>query len=154
MKELIAILIAMILMSLFFFGNYDLINTGKVVDKKYESEIKTRFSLILQGYNTYNLNERKTLPISNWKSEYQKYSSLPNDFKNMSWSYNSNSNGNYFCLSGEVFSENIINALNNIKNNYPVDSFYYNTNCGSTTNFSENPSISSGVQVSATFYIK
>jgi len=153
-KELIAILIAMILMSLFFFGNYDLINTGKVVDKKYESEIKTRFSLILQGYNTYNLNERKTLPISNWKSEYQKYSSLPNDFKNMSWSYNSNSNGNYFCLSGEVFSENIINALNNIKNNYPVDSFYYNTNCGSTTNFSENPSISSGVQVSATFYIK
>lgn len=154
MKELIAILIAMILMSLFFFGNYDLINTGKVVDKNYESEIKTRFSLILQGYNTYNLNERKTLPISNWKSEYQKYSSLPNDFKNMSWSYNSNSNGNYFCLSGEVFSENIINALNNIKNNYPVDSFYYNTNCGSTTNFSENPSISSGVQVSATFYIK
>jgi len=154
MKELIAILIAIILMSLFFFGNYDLINTGKVVDKKYESEIKTRFSLILQGYNTYNLNERKTLPISNWKSEYQKYSSLPNDFKNMSWSYNSNSNGNYFCLSGEVFSENIINALNNIKNNYPVDSFYYNTNCGSTTNFSENPSISSGVQVSATFYIK
>lgn len=154
MKELIAILIAIILMSLFFFGNYDLINTGKVVDKKYESEIKTRFSLILQGYNTYNLNERRTLPISNWQSEYQKYSSLPNDFKNMSWSYNSNSNGNYFCLSGEVFSENIINALNNIKNNYPVDSFYYNTNCGSTTNFLENPSISSGVQVSATFYIK
>ena len=154
MKELIAILIAMILMSLFFFGNYDLINTGKVVDKKYESEIKTRFSLILQGYNTYNLNERRTLPISNWQSEYQKYSSLPNDFKNMSWSYNSNSNGNYFCLSGEVFSENIINALNNIKNNYPVDSFYYNTNCGSTTNFLEKPTISSGSQVSATFYIK
>lgn len=154
MKELIAILIAIILMSLFFFGNYDLINTGKIVDKNYESEIKTRFSLLLQGYNTYNLNERKTLPISNWQEEYRKYSALPNDFKNMSWSYNSNTNGNYFCLSGEVFSENIINALDNIKNNYPVDSFYYNTNCGATTNFLEKPTISSGEQVSATFYIK
>lgn len=154
MKELISILIAIILMSLFFFGNYDLVSTDKIVDKKYESEIKARFSLIMQGYNTYNLNERKTLPISNWKTEYNKYSSLPNDFKKMSWSYNSNSNGKYFCLSGNVYSKNIINALDNIKRNYPVDSFYYNTNCGTTTNFPEKPINSSGDKVSATFYIK
>lgn len=154
MKELIAILIAIILMSLFFFGNYDLVSTDKIVDKNYESEIKTRFSLLLQGYNTYRLNERKTLPVSNWQTEYQKYSALPNNFKNMSWTYNSNANGNYFCLSGQVHSDNIINALDNIKNNYPTNSFYYNTNCGATTNFLEKPVNSSGEQVSATFYIK
>lgn len=154
MKELISILIAIILMSLFFFGNYDLVSTDKIIDKNYESEIKTRFSLLMQGYNTYNLNERKTLPVLNWKTEYSKYSALPNNFKNMSWSYNTNSNGRYFCLSGNVHSRSIINALDNIKNSYPVNSFYYNTNCGATTNFLEKPTNSSGDQVSATFYIK
>ena len=153
MKELISILIAIILMSMFFFANYDVINTDKIVDKNYESEIKTRFALLNQGYNSYRLNERKALPTTNWQTEYQKHAMLPKDFKNMSWSYNSNGTGNYFCLSGEVYSANILNALVNIDNNHPDNSFVYNTNCGSTSTFSTLPTELNGVQISATFYV-
>lgn len=154
MRELITITVAIALISLLFYSGSSIINEDKYIEKGVETEIKSRFSLISQGYNAYRLRERMPLPVVSWQSEFSKHSTLPNDYKGLSWTYNSNGNGNYFCLTGTVNSDMLLNAFVEISNDFPNNSFYYNTSCGATSNFAVLPSTSGGVTVSATFYLR
>tara|TARA_B100000700_G_scaffold331796_1_gene468944 strand:+ start:46055 stop:46519 length:465 start_codon:yes stop_codon:yes gene_type:complete len=153
MYYLVALIVAISLGGLYFFGFSGSVNERPFLVDHYKYEIKNKFLLLQQGYiNHLNYNYESPTTL-NWENELSEYISIPTSIKDLSWSYDENSGNEYFCLSGNLKSDIIYDALFEAKKEYSPNKFFVNSNCGALSDFASEPSFSTNPKVSATYYI-
>ena len=154
MAHLIALVIAIAISGFVILGGTNYINFDSFDKIKIKNEILSDYTNLLNGRSIYMQHTDLNLTVLNWEDEIKEYIFLPKDIQGLVWVYNKNVTGEYFCLTGNVEQENFYNALVEFADELDQDSYYINTNCGSTSNFAVQPNFGLAPQVSVTFYIK
>ena len=154
MPQLIAVVVAIAIMAFAFTGGKNYINVDAFNRTKFSNQISQDLQTLKQGRMLYSEHTDSILPTASWETEFEKYTFLPTDVLDLSWTYNKNGYGTYFCLTGNTKEEVLYEAILKSAENLSSTSYYINTNCGSTTNFALDPDFSTTQTISATFYVK
>ena len=154
MTHLIALVIAIAISGFVVLGGTNYINFDSFDKIKIKNEILSDYTNLLNGRSIYMQHTDLNLTVLNWEDEIKEYVFLPNDINGLTWVYNKNTTGEYFCLTGNIEKENFYNALVEFTDDLNKDSYFIDTNCGSTTNFTVTPNFGLAPQVSVTFYVK
>lgn len=154
MTHLIALVIAIAISGFVVLGGTNYINFDSFDKIKIKNEILSDYTNLINGRSIYMQHTDLNLTVLDWENEIKEYVFLPNDINGLTWVYNKNSTGEYFCLTGNVEKENFYNALIEFADELNQDSYFINTNCGSTENFDSSLNFNLAPQVSVTFYVK
>jgi hypothetical protein len=101
-----------------------------VVNKKQKEKIiNTGFIKLISAYYIHKLNNGgNSFDASNWSS----FVEVPFSLKSTSWSYDSTSNGDYFCLSGLFDKEETLRlGFSSLSDSF--NSVFVNNYCGATS---------------------
>tara|TARA_B100002019_G_C21094073_1_gene510094 strand:+ start:157 stop:621 length:465 start_codon:yes stop_codon:yes gene_type:complete len=154
MYYLVALIVAIALGGVYFFGFSGSVNERPFLVDHNKYEIKNKFLLLQQAYSSHLNYNYATPTTAGWENELSEYISIPAPVKDLTWSYDENSGNEYFCLSGNLSSDIVYDALKEIKTEYSNNRFFINTDCGATVDFLTEPDLSTKPKVSATYYIK
>lgn len=154
MVQLITLVVFIAILGFIFLGGSNNLSIEKQNMMRLKMEVESAYTILRNGYNSYTLYTEKPLPIISWQADIQEYIHLPRDIQGMSWSYNKNSSGYYFCLSGTLNNKLMLDSLYNLQEKSSLGFVILNQNCGDLTNFSVQPNIDSNPMISATFYLK
>lgn len=154
MVQLITLVVFIAILGFIFLGGSNNLSIDKQNMMRLKMEVQSSYITLRNGYNSYTLYTERQLPIASWQADIQEYIHLPRDIHGMSWSYNTNANGNYFCLSGTLDNPLMLNSLYELQENSSIGFVILNENCGDLINFSIKPDINTNPMISATFYLK
>ena len=154
MVQLIGLVVFIAIMGIIVLGGTNYVKLDKFTELSLKSEILNNYQILKQGQMLYREHTDSYLPLVDWKVSFAKYAFVPKDTLDLTWDYNKNGIGYYFCLTGTIEDPSLYNAILKSGEKLGTDSFYVNETCGSTTNFSLIPDFSTTPTVSATFFIK
>lgn len=154
MVQLITLVVFIAILGFIFLGGQNHLSLDKQNIMRTKMEIQSAYVTLRNGQQSYTLYTEKPLPIASWQADLQTYVHVPRGIQGMEWSYNSNANGYYFCLSGNVDNPIMLDSLYNLQETSSVGFVILNENCGDLTNFSVKPDITTNPVISATFYLK
>lgn len=154
MSHLIALIIAIAISGFVILGGTNYINFTAFDKVRIKNEIIADYTSLINGRIMYMEHTEQQLTVLNWEDEIKEYSFLPTDVDDLAWVFNRNATGDYFCLTGNVEQVELYEAIQEFTEKLSQDSYYINTNCGSTENFAVLPDFSLIPQVSTTFYVK
>jgi hypothetical protein len=142
------------LMGAILLGGTNHVSVKKFSELAIKNEITNGYQVLKQGQMIYREHTDSYLPIVDWKVSFQKYAFLPQDIQELTWEYNKNGVGYYFCLTGNVSDPILYKSLVSSGKKMGQGAHYINENCGSSTNFTLTPNFSTPTKVSTTFFIK
>lgn len=154
MFQLITLVVFIAILSFIFLGGQNHLALDKQNIMRLKMEVQSSYVTLRNGQQSYTLYTEKPLPVDSWQADIQEYVNLPRGIQGMEWSYNNNANGYYFCLSGNVNSPMVLDALYSLQETSSVGFVILNEDCGDLTNFSVTPDINTNPMISATFYLK
>lgn len=149
MTHLIALIIAIALGALYFFGFNSNINEDPHIIEKNKNQIISNFAILTQGKLSHQTYTYTSLDPLNWQNQLNEHIRVPSPIYEMNWNYGVNATGEYFCLTGVTNRILLIQSLEKVKDLY--SNVYLNTNCGANSNFAVLPTV--GSQFSLTYYV-
>lgn len=149
MTHLIALIIAISLGAIYFFGFSTSINEEPHIIEKNKNEILSNFALLTQGKTSHQMYTMTRLNALSWQSQLSEQIRLPLPIYEMNWDYGVSATGEYFCLTGNTSRTLLISAMIKIRDGY--NNVYLNEDCGANTNFVTMPSL--GSKLSLTYYV-
>ena len=135
MHSLIIVIISIALFAALLYAGSNYVNTNTYLIRSYKGTIESSAMNLASQFIAYENLKGYTLQEANWDAELFNISKFrPKALDNTSWSYNNDSNGIYFCLSGNIV-ENQYKAANGAKE-FLGDNTFVNISCGATTSLS------------------
>lgn len=132
MHSLIIVIISIALFAALLFAGSNYVNTNNYLIKSYKGTIESSATNLASQFIAYENLKGFPLQESNWESELFNISRFtPKSLDNTSWSYNNDSNGIYFCLSGSL-KENQYKAYKEAELSLSGVAFV-NSTCGQLT---------------------
>jgi len=154
MLQLISLVVFVALMGFIFLGGTSYIPIDKFSELSIKTNIINNYQILKQGQMLYREHTDSYLSVPTWKTDIAHYTFIPKDSYDLTWEYNKNGLGYYFCLTGNVNDSIVYSSLVNIGDKMGANSYYVNETCGSSINFLIAPDLSTSPKVSATFFIK
>jgi len=102
MKNMIITLAGLVLAAVVVTGGADYFSTEMIGRKKALIEVQTGFDRIQQAHMAYEQANGVAVDAGSWSTEMNRYGGLPSSVNGWGWSYGTNSDGEYACLSGVV----------------------------------------------------
>lgn len=132
MHSLIIVIISIALFAALLFAGSNYVNTNNYLIKSYKGTIESSATNLASQFIAYENLKGYPLQETNWESELFNISRFtPKSLDNTTWSYNNNSTGIYFCLSGNL-NENKYKAYKEAENSLSGTAFV-NSTCGQLT---------------------
>lgn len=154
MPQLIAVIVAIAIMAIIFTGGSSYLSVNKYTELEIKNNVTNGYQSLRQGQMLYREHTDSLLPTSNWETAFEKYAFVPQDIQDLTWVYNKNGYGNYFCLTGNTTKKVLYSGILSAGKSQSKNSFYINSDCGSTLDFVITPDFSTNPKISATFYFK
>ena len=134
MHALIIVILSIALFAVVLFAGVNNINTDYFnIQNKY-NKIEADIANFSSSFSTYESLKGYKLPLSNWETNLAEVSKYKfSSFEDGTvWTYSSNVNGYYICLSNESMKKTVFSAINKIANE--KEYAFLNENCGSDEN--------------------
>ena len=154
MSHLIALVVAIAISGFVILGGTIYIEFSTFDKIRIKNEILADYTTLTNGRTMYMEHTDLQLTVLNWETEVLDYIFLPNDIDDLTWTFNRNVTGDYFCLTGNIDITELYESIEEFGEQLGQNSYFINTNCGSTTNFATIPNFELAPQVSATFYVR
>lgn len=129
------------------------IDSQSVQAWKQAGDISSTFAGLLVSKDNYERLHGEAVTSANWRTQIESLGRPVPTFGSSQWFYNSNSEGNYFCLrvNGSMINSRWYMTLNKAKEKSGLFS-YVNQDCGATTDFAAEPDFTVTPSISITAY--
>jgi hypothetical protein len=129
------------------------IDSASVQAWKQAEDISSTLSALSTSKDNYERLHGESVTSANWRTEIESLGRPVPTYGSAQWFYNSNAQGNYFCLrvNGSMINSRWYLTLNKAKKKSGLFS-YVNQDCGATSDFGATPDFSAIPSISITAY--
>lgn len=132
MYSLIIVMMAIALFAAFLYAGTSYVNTDNYLIKSYKGTVESSATNLASQFIAYENLKGYPLQETDWELELFKINRFePKSLDNTVWEYNNDSNGIYFCLTGNI-NNNQYQAFKEAEVSLGGNAFV-NNNCGATT---------------------